>query len=303
MLHVHAMQASVLAGHTFVMHQWPVFIPLVQYCMACCALQGQIFMTHPTRQVCGMLLKDFVRVSGRGSDALYTEKHLEEALQRTQLIDFHQTIEVDGIKASSDPEAVPSLAALLTMLAASDWSSSISARGQCINSHKTSCERCVMSSKSAVPQQAFSVPLFISSNRSCPGHIRLMPIWEFLQELQVFGTACRSQHGEQAMCWGRRCSWWRSTACACCTLATTRVLQTDTCLQRTCPRPSRTYVRPSQSSDSTLHPTLDLQTHTLCVMLFGGHKLSQPQALLPVEENCAGAATCLCLRSVARDGV
>ena len=82
--------------------QWLVFVPLVQCCMACCALQGQIFMTHPTRQVCGMLLKDFVRVSGRGSDALYTDKHLEEALQRTQLIDFHQTIEVDGIKASSD---------------------------------------------------------------------------------------------------------------------------------------------------------------------------------------------------------
>lgn len=47
-----------------------------------------------------MLLKDFVKVSGaRGSsEGLYTEKHLEEALQRTQLIDFHQTIEVDGIK-------------------------------------------------------------------------------------------------------------------------------------------------------------------------------------------------------------
>ena len=84
-------------------HQWPGFVPLVQDCMACCTVQGQIFMTHPTRQVCGMLLKDFVKVSGRGSDGLYTEKHLEEALQRTQLIDFHQTIEVDGIKVSTDP--------------------------------------------------------------------------------------------------------------------------------------------------------------------------------------------------------
>ncbi len=55
-------------------------------------------MTHPTRQVCGMLLKDFVKVSRGSSEGLYTEKHLEEALQRTQLIDFHQTIEVNGIK-------------------------------------------------------------------------------------------------------------------------------------------------------------------------------------------------------------
>ena len=101
MLHMRAVQAIASAGHTFVMHQGPVSVSVVQYCMACRALQGQIFMTHPTRQVCGMLLKDFVRVSGRGSGALYTEKHLEEALQRTQLIDFHQTIEVDGIKASS----------------------------------------------------------------------------------------------------------------------------------------------------------------------------------------------------------
>ena len=102
MLHMRAVQISVSAGHTFVRHQRHVFVMSVLSCIACCALQGQIFMTHPTRQVCGMLLKDFVRVSGRGSDALYTDKHLEEALQRTQLIDFHQTIEVDGIKASSE---------------------------------------------------------------------------------------------------------------------------------------------------------------------------------------------------------
>ena len=60
-------------------------------------------MTHPTRQVCGMLLKDYVKVSRGSSEGLYTEKHLEEALQRTQLIDFHQTIEVNGIKVGRLP--------------------------------------------------------------------------------------------------------------------------------------------------------------------------------------------------------
>lgn len=66
-------------------------------------MQGQIFMTHPTRQVCGMLLKDYVKVSRGSSEGLYTEKHLEEALLRTQLIDFHQTIEVNGIKVGRLP--------------------------------------------------------------------------------------------------------------------------------------------------------------------------------------------------------
>ena len=64
----------------------------------CWYVQGQIFMTHPTRQVCGMLLKDFVKVSRGSSEGLYTEKDLEDALARTQLIDFNQTIEINGIK-------------------------------------------------------------------------------------------------------------------------------------------------------------------------------------------------------------
>ena len=119
---------------------------------------------------------------------------------------------------------------------------------------------------------------------------RVMPTCESSQELQVSGSACRSQHGEQAMCWGPQCSWWRLTACACCTLGTTRVLQTDTCLQLTCPRPRRIYVRSCQSPDITLHPISVLPTCVLCVMLFGGNRSSQRRLLSPVKEGCAGAA-------------
>ena len=56
-------------------------------------------MTHPTKAIVGTLLKDFVKVSGGRSDgALYTEKDLEKTLDVTEVIDFHQTVEVAGIQ-------------------------------------------------------------------------------------------------------------------------------------------------------------------------------------------------------------
>ncbi len=59
-------------------------------------------MTHPTKAIVGTLLKDFVKVSGGRTDgALYSEKDLEKTLDVTEVIDFHQTIEVDGIQVCS----------------------------------------------------------------------------------------------------------------------------------------------------------------------------------------------------------
>lgn len=56
-------------------------------------------MTHPTKAIFGMLLKDSVKVSRGSTDAgLYSEKDVEAALERTELLDFHQTIDVAGIK-------------------------------------------------------------------------------------------------------------------------------------------------------------------------------------------------------------
>ena len=56
-------------------------------------------MTHPTKAIVGTLLKDFVKVSGGRSDgALYSEKDLEKTLDITEVIDFHQTVEIAGIK-------------------------------------------------------------------------------------------------------------------------------------------------------------------------------------------------------------
>ena len=61
-------------------------------------------MTHPTKAIVGTLLKDFVKVSGGRSDgALYSEKDLEKTLDVTEVIDFHQTVEVEGIKVCIFP--------------------------------------------------------------------------------------------------------------------------------------------------------------------------------------------------------
>lgn len=59
-------------------------------------------MTHPTKAIVGTLLKDFVKVSGsRTEGALYSEKDLDKTLDLTEVIDFHQTIEVDNVKVGS----------------------------------------------------------------------------------------------------------------------------------------------------------------------------------------------------------
>lgn len=55
-------------------------------------------MTHPTKAIYRTLLTDFLKVSQNGDNLLYTESDLEESMQRIEVIDFHQSIEVDGIK-------------------------------------------------------------------------------------------------------------------------------------------------------------------------------------------------------------
>ena len=56
-------------------------------------------VTHPTKSIFSMLLADFVKLNkGAGDEGLFTEKDLKAALERTELIDFHQEVDVDGIK-------------------------------------------------------------------------------------------------------------------------------------------------------------------------------------------------------------
>ena len=75
----------------------------VPYVVGRTNFRGRIFMTHPTKAIVHTLLKDFVKVSrGRGGldDGLYTDKDLEASTARTEVIDFHQTVDVDGIRVT-----------------------------------------------------------------------------------------------------------------------------------------------------------------------------------------------------------
>ncbi|KAK9813025.1 hypothetical protein WJX72_007682 [[Myrmecia] bisecta] len=64
--------------------------------------KGRIFMTHPTKAIYGTLLKDFVKVSrGSQDEALYKDKDLDASMERTEVMDFHQTIDIDGIKVTA----------------------------------------------------------------------------------------------------------------------------------------------------------------------------------------------------------
>jgi cleavage and polyadenylation specificity factor subunit 3 len=56
-------------------------------------------MTHPTRHVYHSLLKDFVKMGkGSSNEALYTEEDLDASMALIEVVDFHQTLSVDGIK-------------------------------------------------------------------------------------------------------------------------------------------------------------------------------------------------------------
>ncbi|PVV05229.1 hypothetical protein BB560_000254 [Smittium megazygosporum] len=66
---------------------------------------GRTFMTHPTKAIFRWLLSDYVRVSNSGSvsdqDILYNEQDMANAYSKIEVIDYHQQIEINGIKFSA----------------------------------------------------------------------------------------------------------------------------------------------------------------------------------------------------------
>ncbi|ODV82986.1 hypothetical protein CANARDRAFT_30453 [[Candida] arabinofermentans NRRL YB-2248] len=81
------------------------------YVMQHTGFKGRVFMTYPTKAIYKWLLNDFVRVTsitdsnGGSSDDnsntnsfLYTDDDLNESLDRIETIDYHSTIEVEGIR-------------------------------------------------------------------------------------------------------------------------------------------------------------------------------------------------------------
>jgi len=77
----------------------------VPYVVGHTNFKGRILMTHPTKAITATLLRDFVRVAraGGGADsaALFTDAHLDAAMARTEVIDFHAATDVDGIRVTA----------------------------------------------------------------------------------------------------------------------------------------------------------------------------------------------------------
>lgn len=74
------------------------------YVMQKTNFQGRVFMTHPTKAIYRWLLRDFVRVTSIGSssggqdDNLYTDEDLADSFDKIETIDYHSTVDINGIK-------------------------------------------------------------------------------------------------------------------------------------------------------------------------------------------------------------
>ncbi|KAJ3109915.1 Cleavage and polyadenylation specificity factor subunit 3 [Phlyctochytrium bullatum] len=69
------------------------------YFMEKTTFKGRVFMTHPTKAIYKWLLSDYLKVSNLAvEDMLYDEKDLMRSYERIETIDFHQEMDVDGIK-------------------------------------------------------------------------------------------------------------------------------------------------------------------------------------------------------------
>lgn len=60
---------------------------------------GDCYMTHPTKAIYKLILADYVKVSHVSiEESLYEEKDLKKSLEKIKLIDYHQEINIKGIK-------------------------------------------------------------------------------------------------------------------------------------------------------------------------------------------------------------
>lgn len=59
-------------------------------------------MTHPTKAIYKWMLSDYIRVSNIGAeDQIYNEDDLTNSFHRIEAVDYHQQVEVEGIKFTS----------------------------------------------------------------------------------------------------------------------------------------------------------------------------------------------------------
>lgn len=71
----------------------------VPYLVASTGFKGHIFMTHATKSIFHTMMKDMLRMhKGNPQRQLFTAAQLDKTMQRISVINFHQTIEADGVR-------------------------------------------------------------------------------------------------------------------------------------------------------------------------------------------------------------
>eukprot|EP00878_Enallax_costatus_P014244 GHUV01014899.1.p1 GENE.GHUV01014899.1~~GHUV01014899.1.p1 ORF type:complete len:393 (+),score=103.60 GHUV01014899.1:245-1423(+) len=70
----------------------------VPYLLAKTNFKGKIYMTHPTKAIFYTLMCDFANLASKDTDKLFMKADVEAAMQKIEVIDFEQTVVVDGIK-------------------------------------------------------------------------------------------------------------------------------------------------------------------------------------------------------------
>ncbi|KAL6122838.1 hypothetical protein NUSPORA_00097 [Nucleospora cyclopteri] len=64
--------------------------------------KGKVYMTHPTKAILKWLLNDYIRIINSASDEdFYSEKDLENCYNKIIPIDYHQVIDISGIKLTA----------------------------------------------------------------------------------------------------------------------------------------------------------------------------------------------------------
>ena len=57
-------------------------------------------MTHPTKAIYASLLKDFCKLAAarQAEDQIFNEEDLKNSLPRIDVVDFHQIVDINGIR-------------------------------------------------------------------------------------------------------------------------------------------------------------------------------------------------------------
>jgi len=73
----------------------------VPYFLTKTTFKGKVYMTYPTAAICKLVWSDFIKVSGiaeQPGTSLYTDKDINETINRITCIDYHQQVEIEGVK-------------------------------------------------------------------------------------------------------------------------------------------------------------------------------------------------------------